>query len=163
MQQSQNKLTEVALLVIVGLLIVAGAFLLYVGKVDFTGMLTLFGFAGGILGVNGAFKAPSPAQSAQLQGLLSQVMNVLPGLLSQLQPPPITIHNNIPASANPPTATVPVSAAAQPAPVQITPNPAFSATTSINPFAQPAPVAQQAFPAPQYPSRFTADVPATRV
>lgn len=160
MQQPQNKLTEIAVFSLVALLVIAAVFLLYFGKVDFTGMLTMFGFAGGVLGVQGAFKAPSPAQSAQLQALFSQVMQALPGLFAQLQPPAVTIHNTIPAT--PPTAigqAAPIVAAAQPVPVQLAPNPAYNAATQANAANwqvqnAPYPAGQQAFP-----DRFTASVP----
>jgi hypothetical protein len=149
--QPPNKFTEIAVFTIVALLVLAGVFLLYFGKVDFTGMLTMFGFAGGVLGVNGAFKAPSPAQSAQLQALFSQVMNVLPGLFNQLQPPAVTIHNNIPPTA------IGQAPSSQPAPVPPAQN--LLAPQNVNATATPAPIVasvpQQPFPpSPFFPAQF---------
>ena len=147
----QTRLTDVAVLVIAALLIVIGAFLFYVGKVDFTQTLSLVGVAGAMLGIKGAFNAPSPTQQAQNNAMFSQMMNVLPCLFAQLpglfSPPQVTIHNNIP-----PTATVPATNVLQPINL-VTPLAPGTATymplTPANTWNQPvAPVPQQAFPTP---------------
>ncbi len=90
---NNNPITEVGMFVIASLLIIGGAMLLYFGRIDFTAATLMFGTAAGILGVQGAFKAPSPAQQTQLNGqqqnlqyLLSQTLATLPSIVQAVQP-----------------------------------------------------------------------------
>ncbi len=93
---NNNPITEVGMFVIAGLLIIGGAILLYFGRIDFTAFALMFGSALALFGVNGALKAPSPAQQNQLnsqqqnlQYLLSQTLATLPGIVQSLQSQPI--------------------------------------------------------------------------
>ncbi len=169
-----TPLTEIVALGVSGVFIAGGLLLLYLGKIDFDRAITIFVFAVGILAANIALKAPSPTQQAQITAIVNQVMAFIPGLVARMQQPTptpqVTVHNYIPPSATVPA--VPIAAAAQPTPVQITPQTAFSATTSITPqmanamtvpggswnaLNQPLPaqVPQQEFPpATTFPSRF---------
>jgi len=93
---NNNPITEVGMFVIAGLLIIGGALLLYFGRIDFTAFALMFGSALALFGVNGALKAPSPAQQTQLNGqqqnlqyLLSQTLATLPGIIQSLQAQPV--------------------------------------------------------------------------
>lgn len=76
--QPNNLVTEVSVLVISVLLILAGSVLLFFGKIDATFATLMFGLVAAIYGVNSAYKAPSPVQQAQLGTLLTQVLSLLP-------------------------------------------------------------------------------------
>jgi len=162
----QNTLAEIAAIVIAGLLIVGGVVLLFTRTIDLTGATTIFVLSVGILSVNVALKAPSPAQQAQIQAVVGRVLDVLPGLMAHAAtPPPIVIHNNLPPLPTVPA--VPVAAAAQPAPVQIAPNPAFNAaagpglsTWHVNNAANPLAPNAGGVPQIPFPERFTSNPPA---
>ena len=83
-----NNLTEISVLVISVLFILAGSILLFFGKIDATFATLMFGLVAAIYGVNSAYKAPSPAQQAQLGALLEQVLNLLPQSTSTPTPKP---------------------------------------------------------------------------
>src|SRR5579859_5937092 len=197
---SANTLAEIAAIVIAGLLIVGGVVLLFTRTVDLTGATTIFVLAVGILSVNVALKAPSPAQQQQIQAVVGRVLDVLPGLMAHAATPPqITIHNNLPPLPTVPAApvqptsfvdtsnrgpiiplekqvapAVPVAAAAQPTPVQITPNPALTvpfmppgtatqaatATWHVNTPANPLAPNVGGVPQVPFPERFTSNPPA---
>ena len=86
--QPQSNLTEISVLVIAVLLILAGSVLLFFGKIDATFATLMFGLVAAIYGVNSAYKEPSPAQQAQLGALLEQVLNLLPQPTSMPTPKP---------------------------------------------------------------------------
>lgn len=71
--QPNNPLTEIGVILISVALIAAATTLLVLGKIDFTGATVLYGLVAGIYGVNGAFKAASPAQQALLAQVLSSI------------------------------------------------------------------------------------------
>jgi len=88
-----NPITEVGMFFVASLLIIGGALLLYFGRIDFTAFALMFGSALALFGVNGALKAPSPAQQTQLNGqqqnlqyLLSQTLATLQGIIQAVQP-----------------------------------------------------------------------------
>jgi hypothetical protein len=90
--QNNSTLTEIALLVISVALVAAATVLLVAHIIDFSESIWLFGLVAGLFGVNGALKAPSPSQQAQLnvqqqnvQQLFAQALSVLPGLVQQAQ------------------------------------------------------------------------------
>ncbi len=105
---NNNLITEISALVLAVLLVIAGALLLYLGKISYDSAIFFFISALGLFGFNSAWRAPSPAQQSQLLSLVAE---------KQAQPP-VVIHNNIPATP----ASVP--AVATPAPAQpFAPNP----------------------------------------
>ena len=117
---------EIAAIVLAALLVIAGTFLLVLHIIDVAYALSIYLLAVGILAANVALKVPSPAQQQQFQGLFTQIMDVLPGLVQRAQQPPqVIVQNHIP-----PLPTAPTS-----------------------------PVPQQPFPAPQFPPRFSQQVP----
>lgn len=78
MQPQSNPYTEIGVVVIAVALIAAATVLLVLGKADSTEATLMFGLAVGVFGVNGAYKAPSPTQQAQIAALLTQVLSLLP-------------------------------------------------------------------------------------
>ncbi len=91
--QNNNLVTEISMLILAILLIVAGSLLLYVGKISYDAAIFFFISALGLFGFNGALKAPSPAQQSQLtvqqtqiaaaQELALNVANTQQSLLAQ--------------------------------------------------------------------------------
>jgi hypothetical protein len=71
---NNNPVTEIILGVLSALFIAGGVLLLYVGKTDFAGAAFMFGLPAVLLGINGALKAPSPAQQAALLSLTAQAL-----------------------------------------------------------------------------------------
>ncbi len=61
--QQNTLVTEISMLILAVLLIVAGSFLLYVGKIGYDAAIFFFISALGLFGFNGALKAPSAQQS----------------------------------------------------------------------------------------------------
>ncbi len=103
---NNNLITEISALVLAVLLVIAGALLLYLGKISYDSAIFFFISALGLFGFNSAWKAPSPAQQSQLLSMVAE---------KQAQPP-VVIHNNIPVAPTPAVAT--------PAPAQpFAPNP----------------------------------------
>ncbi len=89
-----NPLTEISMLILAILLIVAGSLLLYVGKIGYDAAIFFFISALGLFGFNGALKAPSSMQAQQLntqqqqqiaavQELALNVANTQQSLLAQ--------------------------------------------------------------------------------
>src|SRR5258708_22627975 len=119
-----NLLTEIGAMVLAGLLVIGGVLLLIEGKVDTAFATSMFILAAGLLGINGALKAPSQQQQQQLgalaqqgQALTSQALSVLPTVVA--------------ASQQPAPAVQPV-----PPPLNATPNPTaldFTTTTTVQP------------------------------
>ena len=85
---TNNPITEIALAILAGLLIVGACILLFFGKIDFTGATLMFGVAAAMVGINQALKSPSPAQQTQLQQFMAQVLNTLPAVVSATQSQP---------------------------------------------------------------------------
>jgi len=91
------------------LLVIAGAVLLYLGTIDFTGAMAIWVVAGSATGINLAYKAPSPTQQAEtraqqaqigahadaLQQIASQALQMLPAFANLL-------HSHAPANVAPP-------------------------------------------------------------
>ena len=133
MSNNNNLLTEISALVLAVLLVIAGALLLYLGKISYDSAIFFFISALGLFGFNSAWKAPSPAQQSQFLSMLAE---------KQAQPP-VVIHNNVPAPAavTPPAplvAPTPPAAAAQPAPQFVQPFPYAPSSTYPNmPAVQP--------------------------
>ncbi len=118
MSNNNNLITEISALVLAVLLVLAGAVLLYLGKIGYDNAIFFFISALGLFGFNSAWRAPSPSQQSQLLSLVAE---------KQAQPP-VVIHNNIPAVAVPApepilTAPTPPAAAAQPVPQFVQPAP----------------------------------------
>ncbi len=113
MSNNNTLLTEISALVLAVLLVIAGALLLYLGKISYDSAIFFFISALGLFGFNSAWKAPSPAQQSQLLSLVSEK-----------QAQPVIIHNNIPATpASVPAVTTPAPAqpfAPNPTPAQLT-------------------------------------------
>lgn len=154
MSNNNNPITEISLLVVSSLFIIAGGLLLYFGKIDFTGATLIFGLVAGLYGVNGAFKASSPAQQAQisnqqesLQQIIQQLTTtILPALFNHTHPAnqaqnSLQSLSNI--GGNPPPASTPIQVAPPtPTPAvpqtQFVPNPmAAVATQAEIPAVQP--------------------------
>ncbi len=74
--QNNNLVTEISMLILAILLIVAGSLLLYVGKIGYDAAVFFFVSALGLFGLNSAFKAPSPSQQSQLSAQQQQLANV---------------------------------------------------------------------------------------
>ncbi len=108
-----NLLTEISALVLAVLLVLAGALLLYLGKISYDSAIFFFISALGLFGFHSAWKAPSPAQQSQLLSMIAE---------KQVQP--VVIHNNIPATpASMPAVATPAPAqpfAPNPTPAQLT-------------------------------------------
>lgn len=85
--QNNNPLTEVAAIVLAGLMIIAGGLLLYTSKVDFTQATLMFGLAITIYGGNLALKAPSPTQQSQIAAIATQQSATISQMVSQQATP----------------------------------------------------------------------------
>ncbi len=91
--QNNNLVTEISMLILAILLIVAGSLLLYVGKIGYDAAIFFFISALGLFGFNGALKAPSAQQSqlaaqqqqsiTAVQELALNVANTQQSLLAQ--------------------------------------------------------------------------------
>lgn len=128
MSNNNNLITEISALVLAVLLVLAGALLLYLGKISYDSAIFFFISALGLFGFNSAWKAPSPAQQSQFLSMLAE---------KQAQPP-VVIHNNIPTTPAPLVAPTPPAAAAQPAPQFVQPFPYAPSSTYPNmPAVQP--------------------------
>src|SRR5260221_9186191 len=126
---TNNPITEAALIIISVAIIAAMTILFVLGKIDYVEAIPFLTVVAGLWGVSTALKAPSPSQQAQigaqqqsLQDVISQLMNVLP-VLFQVHSHPV------------PTTPTPVTIV-QPAPTPL-PTPVV-----------PQPVQQQAFMPP---------------
>ncbi len=111
-----NLLTEIGAMVLAGLLVIGGVLLLIEGRIDTAFATSMFILAAGLLGINGALKAPSQQQQQQLgtlaqqgQALTSQALSVLPTVVAATQqpaptPPPAAIAptGQMPAVVVPP-------------------------------------------------------------
>lgn len=87
MSNNNNLLTEISALVLATLLVIAGAILLYFGKIGYDSAIFFFISALGLFGFNSAWKAPSPAQQTNLLQLLSQLVNQQASQPLPLPPP----------------------------------------------------------------------------
>ena len=114
-----NPLTEIIMGVLSALLIVAGALLLYFGKVDLAGAGLLLTLAVGMWGVNSALKVPSAGQQTQINTLQQGLQDLINLFASHTHPVPPT---------PPSTPTQPVQPVVTPAPAapQFVPDPAVS-------------------------------------
>src|SRR6266496_3790192 len=101
MQNNTNPLPEISALVLAALLVIGGVALLYVGKIDFVAATLMFGSALALFGGNLALKAPSPAQQGQINAQQQQLTQVVSQMQAMQAQPPVIIHNNIPAPAQP--------------------------------------------------------------
>jgi len=120
---NNNLLTEIGAMVLAGLLVIGGVLLLIEGKIDTAFATSMFILAAGLLGINGALKAPSQQQQQQLgalaqqgQALTSQALSVLPTVVAATQQP-------TPAPAVQPT----------PTPIQLAPGALASTTATVPP------------------------------
>lgn len=131
MNNSNNPITEAALIIISVALIAAATVLFILGKIDYTGCIAILGMVLALWGANSLYKAPSPTQQnqidAQQQGLqqvISQLMNVLPALFQVHSHPvplaPAPVQQPVPI-APPPAPVVPQSIQQQPFPPQALP------------------------------------------
>lgn len=127
MNNTNNPITEAALIIISVALIAAATVLFILGKIDYTGCIAILGMVLALWGANSLYKAPSPSQQAQigaqqqsLQNVISQLMNVLPVLFQvHSHPvPPAPVQQPAPI-APPPVASQPVQQ--QPFPQQALP------------------------------------------
>ena len=123
--QNTNLLTEIGAMVLAGLLVIGGVLLLIEGKIDTAFATSMFILAAGLLGINGALKAPSQQQQQQLgalaqqgQALTSQALSALPAVVAASQ-----------QSAPTPAPAV------QPTPIQLAPGALASTTATV-----PAPI-----------------------
>jgi hypothetical protein len=72
MSNNNNPLvTEISLVVVAVLLVIGGVVLLLLSKIDVAFASSMFILAAGLLGFNGALKAPSSAQQQSLVNLLA--------------------------------------------------------------------------------------------
>ncbi len=114
---TNNPITEAALIIISVALIAAMTILFVLGKIDYVEAIPFLTVVAGLWGVSTALKAPSPSQQAQigaqqqsLQEVISQLMNVLPVLFQvhshpvPTTPTPVTIVQPAPAPLPPPIA-----------------------------------------------------------
>ena len=109
MNNTNNPLTEVGIIVISVALIAAATVLLVLNKIDFTAATLMLGLVAGLFGIQGALKAPSPAQQENLKQLTSQVLSVLPTVVAATQQPAGTAAQPvqvIPSSPNNATGAV---------------------------------------------------------
>jgi len=120
---SNNPFTEIGAIVVAVVLAIMGGLLLYLGKIDTAFATSMFILAAGLLGINGALKAPSQQQQQQLgalaqqgQALTSQALSVLPTVVAATQQPAPT-----PAPA------------VQPTPIQLAPGALASTTATVPP------------------------------
>lgn len=107
--QNNNPLTEIIMGVLSALLIVAGALLLYFGKIDFAGAGLLLTLAAGMWGVNSALKVPSAEQQTQLSSLQQSLQDLINLFASHTHP--------VPPTPPPSPPTQPVQPVVTPAPV----------------------------------------------
>lgn len=130
MSNSNNLITEISALILAVLLVVAGALLLYLGKISYDSAIFFFISALGLFGFNSAWRAPSPSQQSQLLSMVAE---------KQAQPP-VVVHNHIPATPTvaPPAQLVPAStnttltSQSQPAPQFVQPFPYQPSSTYPN-------------------------------
>ncbi len=138
---SSNLVTEISMLILAVLLIVAGSLLLYVGKIGYDSAIFFFISALGLFGFNSAWKAPSPAQAQQLsaqqqqlasvQELALHVANTQQSLMSQA-------HTHAEAVQAPvDTTTVVQAPPVQPAPQFISINRHFPGDSAVMPIVTP--------------------------
>ena len=106
---TNNPLTEISLVVVAALLVIGGVVLLFVSKIDIAFASSMFILAAGLLGFNGALKAPSSAQQQSLVNLLATHTHPVP-------PPPTLLSAQTPGTkdwvmtpAQPPVGQVPLS------------------------------------------------------
>lgn len=108
MNTPQHPITEIGMIGMAVAFVIAATVLLFVNKIDFTQGTILYGIAAGLLGVNGALKAPS-AQQNQLIGSLAQALATPPSPPAVV--PPV---QPLPAQAQAQPVVQPVPAQAQP-------------------------------------------------
>ncbi len=120
-----NPFTEIGAIVVAVVLAIAGGLLLYAGKIDTAFASSMFILAVGLLGINGALKAPSPTQQETLNRQQDNLQDLIDLLASHTHPVPPT---------PPSTPTQPVQPALSPFPAG-TPN---TVTTSV-PVTPPTP------------------------
>ena len=117
-----NPFTEIGAIVVAVVLATAGGLLLYAGKIDTAFASSMFILAAGLLGINGALKAPSSTQQEILNKQQDNLQNLINLLASHTHPVP-------PTPPSPPTQPV------QPAPIQLAPG-ALASTTTVQPQVQ---------------------------
>ncbi len=122
-----NPFTEIGAIVVAVVLATAGGLLLYAGKIDTAFASSMFILAAGLLGINGALKAPSSTQQEILNKQQDNLQNLINLLASHTHPAP-------PTPTPPSTPTQPV----QPAPIQLAPG-ALATTTAVQPQFVPDP------------------------
>ncbi len=71
--QQNNLVSEIFAGIIAVLLVGIGGVLWYVGKIGYSDAISLFIIALGVMGINIAIKAPSPAQQSQLIAQQTQI------------------------------------------------------------------------------------------
>jgi len=76
MQNNNSPLSEIGMLVLASLLVIAGAVLLYLGKINWDAAVFFFAGAGSIFGFNLFYKAPSPLQQGQVNAMQQQIGSV---------------------------------------------------------------------------------------
>jgi hypothetical protein len=122
--QNNNPLTEIFMVVVAALLVIGGVVLLYLHTIDAAFASSMFILAVGLLGVNGALKAPSSTQQTQLSNLQGSLQDLLNLFAAHTHPAPTPTP-----PASPPTQPV------QPAPIQLAPG-ALAGTTAVQPQVQ---------------------------
>src|SRR5260221_12446574 len=125
MQNNNSSITEIRAIVVSVVLAVAGCLLLYAGKLDTAFASSMFILAAGLLGINGALKAPSSTQQEILNKQQDNLQNLINLLASHTHPVPPT---------PPSTPTQPVQPAPSPFPAG-TPD-----TVTTNAPATPSPI-----------------------
>src|SRR5258708_38317613 len=87
---NNNPLMEIFLVVVAALLVIGGVVLLYAGKIDTAFGSSMFILAAGLLGINGALKAPSATQQTQINTLQQGLQDLINLLASHTHPVPPT-------------------------------------------------------------------------
>ena len=120
--QNNNPLTEIFMVVVSALLAIGGVVLLYLGKIDTAFASSMFILAAGLLGVNGALKAPSATQQTQLSNLQQGLQDLINLFASHTHPVPPTPPPSPPTQPVQPAPVAPVVAPT----TQFVPDPAVS-------------------------------------
>src|SRR5258708_3953548 len=104
---SNNPFTEIGAIVVAAVLPIAAGLLLYAGKIGTAFASSMFILAAGLIGINGALKAPSSTQQEILNKQQDNLQNLINLLASHTHPVPPT---------PPSTPTQPVQPAPSPFP-----------------------------------------------
>ncbi len=114
---NNNTFTEISMLILAILLIVAGSLLLYVGKIGYDAAIFFFISALGLFGFNGALKAPS-AQQSQLAAQQQQSITAVQELALNVANTQQSLMSQAHTHAEPVQAPADTTTVVQPPPVQ---------------------------------------------